>query len=168
MSLFNLLLVDDSPNILKALVRTLKPEGYLIFKAESAQKALEILEIEKVDLIITDENMPGLTGTELLRVIRERYPDIIKIMITGANDIEVAKDAINQGEIYRFFTKPWDDFELIVSVRYALQHKITERENKQLKSIIKGQEELLYELEEEHPGITERRLAQDGSIIIDG
>ncbi|MCK4632279.1 MAG: response regulator [candidate division Zixibacteria bacterium] len=168
MSPFKLLLVDDSPNILKALVRTLKPEGYLTFGAESAQKAMEILEIEKVDLIITDENMPGLTGTELLRVVRERYPDIIRFMITGANDIEVAKNAINQGEIYRFFTKPWDDFELIVSVRYALQHKITERENKQLKSIIKGQEELLCELEEEHPGITERRLAQDGSIIIDG
>ena len=165
---FKVLLVDDSPNVLKALLRTLRPEGYATFTAGSAQEALDILGTESIDLIITDENMPGLSGTDLLRVVKDRYPSIIRIMVTGASDIEVAKGAINKGEIHRFFTKPWDDFELVISVRYALRQKEVEQDNERLRSIVSKQEELLRELETEHPGISERRVAADGSIIIDG
>ncbi|MEA3297686.1 MAG: response regulator [candidate division Zixibacteria bacterium] len=164
---FKILLVDDSPNILKSLQRTFRPEGYTLLTAESAREALVILEKEDVDVIISDENMPGIPGTELLRLVKERYPDIVRIMLTGIADIEVAKKAINDGEIYRFFNKPWDDFELVLSVKYALQRKVVERENNQLTTVVKTQQETLRQLEEQHPGITEMNLAEDGSIIID-
>lgn len=164
---FKILLVDDSPNILKALLRTLRPEGYATFTAGSAREAMDVLETESIDLIVTDENMPGLSGTDLLRVMKNRYPSVIRIMVTGASDIEVAKEAINRGEIYRFFTKPWDDFELLISIRYALQQKAIEQDNARLRSLVRNQEGLLRELETEHPGITERKVAADGSIIID-
>lgn len=164
---FKILLVDDSPNVLKALQRTFRAEGYTMFTAESAQEAMAVLEKENIDVIITDENMPGLSGTELLRLVKERFPDIVRIMLTGLTDIEVAKNAINNGEIYRFFNKPWDDFELVISVRHALNQKMVERENTRLKSIIKTQEGMLKQLEEQYPGITEKRMAKNGSIIID-
>jgi DNA-binding NtrC family response regulator len=135
--------------------------------AESAQEAMAVLEKEVVDVIITDENMPGISGTELLRLVKERYPDTVRIMLTGLTDIEVAKNAINNGEIYRFFNKPWDDFELLVSVRYALKQKLVEQENARLKSIVKTQEGMFKRLEEQYPGITQKRVAEDGAIIID-
>ena len=164
---FKILLVDDSPNVLKALQRTFRAEGYTMLTAESAQEALAVLEKEVVDVIITDENMPGISGTELLRLVKERYPDTVRIMLTGLTDIEVAKNAINNGEIYRFFSKPWDDFELLISVRYALQQKTVERENTRLKSIVKTRKEMLKQLEGQPPGITRKRFAEDGAIIID-
>lgn len=164
---FKILLVDDSPNVLKALQRAFRAEGYTMLTAESAQEAMAVLEKEAVDVIISDENMPGISGTELLRLVKERYPDTVRIMLTGLTDIEVAKNAINNGEIYRFFNKPWDDFELLISVRHALQQKTVERENARLKSIVKTQEETFKQLEEQYPGITQKRVAEDGAIIID-
>ena len=133
MSNFTLLLVDDSPNILKAMKRVFSPEGYDILMAESAKEALEVMAVEEVDLVITDENMPGLSGTDLLRIIRESHPNVMRFMVTGADDIEVAKNAINSGEIYRFFTKPWDDFELLVCVKQALAHRMIMKENEKLR-----------------------------------
>lgn len=162
-----ILLVDDSEYILKALRRTFADEDYVIFTAKSASEAINILNAENIDLLITDENMPGVTGTDLLKTMRRQYPDVIRIMITGLTDIEVAKNAINNGEIYRFFNKPWNDFELLVSVRHALNQKMLEKENTQLKSVVRRQEELLHQLEEEYPGISEKNISEDGAIIID-
>lgn len=162
-----ILLVDDSSCTLKALLRIFKPEGYNIFTAESAQDAMKIIAKEDIDLIITDQNMPEVSGNELLITIRKLYPDIIRIMLTGLTDIEVAKKAINTGEIYRFFNKPWDDFELLVSVRYALKQRTLEKENEQLKSTVNKQDSLLRQLEKEYPGIMEKKVNEDGAIIID-
>jgi DNA-binding NtrC family response regulator len=167
MQQFKILLVDDSRCILKALRRVFKPEGYNIFTAESAQEAMKIIAKEDINLIITDHNMPEVSGNELLKTIRKLYPDIIRIMLTGLTDIEVVKNAINTGEIYRFFNKPWDDFELLVSVRYALKQRALEKENAHLKSTVNKQDLLLKKLEKEHPGITVKKVDQDGAIIID-
>jgi DNA-binding NtrC family response regulator len=165
---FRILLVDDSPNIRKAMVRIFRDEGYDIITAESASAALAVLSREIVDVIISDQQMPGLTGNDLLRTVRERFPDLVRIMVTGADDIEVAKDAINSGHIYRFFTKPWDDFELVLAVRDALKMRAMARENLRLKAALDQQTLLLQELEKEHPGIAERTLTKDGAIVIDG
>jgi two-component system probable response regulator PhcQ len=167
MNQFKILLVDDSPQILKSLERMLKNRGYNIFTADSAQNALEILQNNEIDMVITDESMPGLSGTDLLGVLKTAHPDIIRIMLTGANDIGVLKNAINKGEIYRFFTKPWDDFELSIAVRQGLQQRLLEKENAHLKKIASHQEKILNELEKDYPGIGEKKLAEDGSIIIE-
>lgn len=137
MNRFKILLVDDEPYALKSLQRTLRNKDYEIFMATSANDALDIMKSKKIDLIITDEHMPGLSGTDLLEMIKKHDPDIIRIMITGMNDIKTLKDAVNRGEIYRFFGKPWDDFELLTTVRQAFKQRLLESENSRLRDVIK-------------------------------
>ena len=164
---FVILLVDDSLYALKALKRTLVPEGYTIFTADSAQNALKVLGAEPIDLVITDEHMPGTSGTDLLKTVRTLYPDVIRIMLTGLTDIEVARNAINQGEIYRFFNKPWDDFELIAAVRQAAQLRTLEHHNSELRSKVEDQRNMLRKLEREFPGITDKNITEDGALVIE-
>ena len=164
---YSILFVDDSIFVLKALRRTFALEDYNIVCAESANEALTALAHNDIDIIISDENMPGISGTELLAQVRVQYPDIVRMMLTGATDIEVAKGAINEGAITRFFTKPWEDYELLIGIQQALKVRELERDNEKLRSSIRERDKLLNELEGEHPGITERRLTEDGAIIID-
>lgn len=165
---FKILLVDDSPQILKALERMLRPKGYDLFLADSGHNALDILRAHDIDLIVTDEYMPGLSGTDLLEVLKSLYPDIVRIMLTGLDDVDTLKNAVNKGEIYRFFTKPWDDFELSVAIRQGLQQRMLEKENVRLKTVACSQERMLKQLEKEYPGISERKMTPDGSFIIEG
>jgi DNA-binding NtrC family response regulator len=167
MEQFKILLVDDSHNVINALLRAFKSEGYKIFTANSGKAAIEILKNEIIDLIICDENMPEMPGLELLRLARVQYPQIIRIMLTGMFDLELAKNAINKGEVYRFFNKPWDDFELIISVRYALKQKMLESEYLKLKSVVSNQNKILQSLEQEYPGISQKVMTEDGSVIIE-
>jgi len=167
MNQYKILLVDDSPNILKALQRIFKDEGYKIFTVGSAKEALDKLSHESIDLMISDQNMPEISGIDLLKLVRIKYPKIIRMMLTGVTDFEVAKEAINKGEIYRFFNKPCDDFELLLSVKYALKHKFLEEENYLLKKALTDKEEKLKLLEAQYPGITKRELTSDGAIVIE-
>ena len=167
MSQPKVLLVDDSPNILKALQRTFKLANYSIDCAESAAEAMKILMNGDIDVIISDENMPGVSGTDLLKMSRDMYPDVIRMMLTGSDDMEIAKRAINEGAIWRFFTKPWDDFELLVAVRQAVQMKRIDAENRVLKETVMKKDELLESLKKEHPDIAVRNMTPDGAIIID-
>jgi two-component system response regulator HupR/HoxA len=167
MNQYKMLLVDDSPNILKALLRSFKDEGYKIFTAGSAKEALDQLTRESVDLIISDQNMPEISGIDLLKLVRLKYPKIIRMMLTGTTDFEVAKEAINKGEIYRFFNKPCDDFELLLSVKYALKNKCLEEENNKLKNALSEKEEKLKQLESKYPGITKRERTSDGAFVIE-
>ena len=102
----NVLLVDDDQNIIDALKRILRKEPYQIYSVNSAHEALGVVQGISVDVVVTDEQMPGMSGTDLLRMLREQHPEIVAIMLTGKPSLEVALEAINQGEIYRFFTKP--------------------------------------------------------------
>jgi DNA-binding NtrC family response regulator len=124
MQQFNILMVDDSPNILLALQRTLREENYHFVTCNSANEAIALCEQQTFDLIICDQFMPGISGIELLQFLKIKAPDMIRILLTGYNDIEVAKDAVNKCSIYKYFSKPWDDFELKLAVRYALTHRI--------------------------------------------
>ncbi len=164
---FSLLLVDDSHSILTSLTRLFKTEGYKILTAGSAAEAMEILRRESVDVCITDENMPQITGTELLKAARVHFPNMVRIMLTGQSDIHVAQNAINNGEIYRFFVKPWDDFELITAVRHALALKMLEEENSRLKEQVRRQEEIIGRPTGEHGGFSETILSTDGTYEIE-
>ncbi len=138
---YSVLLVDDSEGVLRSLQRTLRLSGgYDIYLAESARDALNLMSDVKIDMVITDHKMPEMTGTELLNTIRTLYPETIRIMLTGESDMNIAKEAINNGAIYRFFTKPWDDYELLISIRHAfLQKEIAlERESGKTQSSTQG------------------------------
>jgi two-component system, probable response regulator PhcQ len=167
MVLFSILFVDDSPNVISALVRVFKSEGYKIFTANSVTAGMEILKKENIDLLICDENMPEMPGMELLRYSRIHYPQVVRIMLTGQLDLELAKIAINQGEVYKFFNKPWDDFELIITVRYALKQKMLESNYLKLKHVVDNQTKILQSLEQEYPGISKKAMTEDGSIVIE-
>jgi len=134
-----ILLVDDEINILNAINRFLKPRGYRILMANDANRALEVLEIEDVDLIISDMRMPGMNGAQLLNKVREDWPWVVRILLTGYSDVNSAITAINEGEIYRYIAKPWDDHEMLMNIRRALERRGLEKEYLRLQSLTQQQ-----------------------------
>lgn len=162
-----ILVVDDEENVCKALRRTLKRDGYEVVTAGSPAEALETLKREKFDLILSDHLMPEMTGLELLKLVHDRHPDMMRMMLTGHADIETAIAAINQGEIYRFLSKPWDDAELKVTLFLAFERLDLERENRRLLAMLRHQNDLLRSLEDQYPGISKVERDADGAILID-
>ena len=126
----SILVVDDHKVIRDMLENMLSREYYTVHCAVSAEDALKILSQEPIDVVISDEVMPGMTGTQFLAVVRKDYPDTIRIILTGHASLESAMHAINEGEIYRFLTKPCNLFDLSVTIRQALQQKHLKNENK--------------------------------------
>jgi ActR/RegA family two-component response regulator len=116
-----LLLVDDEENILNALTRMLRRDGYRILTATSAEDAFDILGRNAVQVVISDQRMPGTSGTELLSKVKDMYPDTVRIVLSGYTDLAAVTAAINQGAIYKFLTKPWDDADLRLQVRDAFR-----------------------------------------------
>ncbi|MGL4205634.1 MAG: EAL domain-containing protein [Aeromonadaceae bacterium] len=116
-----LLLVDDEALILSALKRTLRSNSYRIITAHTAAQALNELAHHKVGVIISDSRLPDAAGIELLRQVKERYPHITRIMLSGYADMTALSAAINGGEIFRFIGKPWDDGEIQEAVQAGLQ-----------------------------------------------
>src|SRR5262249_39680657 len=106
------LFVDDEVNILKALVRLFRSEPVRVFTASSAAGARARTAPEPIQVVVSDQRMPGTTGVRLLAQVRERRPEVVRILLTGHAEIGVAVDAINHGEIFRLLTKPWNDDEL--------------------------------------------------------
>ncbi len=127
-----LLLVDDEPNILSALKRLLRRDEYRILTAGSGHEGLEILEKNRVDVIMSDQRMPIMTGVDFLRSAKKKYPDTIRIILSGYTELQYITDAINEGAIYKFLTKPWDDELIRANIREAFHYKEMEDENRQL------------------------------------
>ena len=114
------LVVDDEAGILSALKRLFRPVGYKVLTAESGAAALEILAAEHVDLIISDMRMPGMTGAQFLAQAKASYPDIVRILLTGYSEVGSTIAAINEGGIYHYLPKPWDEHDLLLTVKRAL------------------------------------------------
>ncbi|NMF88213.1 HD domain-containing phosphohydrolase [Aromatoleum petrolei] len=141
-----LLLVDDEPSILSALRRLLRPAGYTIHTAESGRAGLELLEREPVDLVISDMRMPEMDGAKFLEQVRARWPEVTRMLLTGYADMSSTIAAINRGEIYRYVAKPWDDNELALIIRDALERRRLQHENAHLLALTQQQNEALREL----------------------
>ncbi|MCW8918796.1 MAG: response regulator [Gammaproteobacteria bacterium] len=116
-----LLLVDDEENIVRSLMRLLRRDGYEILSATSGAQGLELLDSHKVGVILSDQRMPGMIGSEFLEQAKQRQPETIRIMLSGYTELESVTNAINRGAIYRFLTKPWDDELLRENVRQAFE-----------------------------------------------
>jgi DNA-binding NtrC family response regulator len=161
------LLVDDDPNVLDGLSRALRKEPYEIATAASAEAALALMDAQPVDVVVADQNMPGMNGTELLARIRASYPKTMRLMLTGAASVEVAIRAINMGEIFRFMTKPCDPDEVGAAIRQAIQQKELEVQSRRLLGTVREQRAILDKLEEENPGITHVKRAADGAVVLE-
>jgi DNA-binding NtrC family response regulator len=142
-----ILLVDDEANVRSGLARALHGPDYLILQADSTAAALALLERQPVDIIISDHLMPGMTGLEFLKIVRDRYPDTSRIMLTGQADMDTAVRAIQEGEIYRYLAKPCDQTELKVTVHLALEQLELTREHRRLLDVVSTRPELAKALE---------------------
>ena len=116
-----LLIVDDEAGILSALKRLLRRDGYHILTAESPALAFDLLAQHPVQVIVSDQRMPEMSGTEFLSRVKQLYPETVRIVLSGYTDLQSVTDAINRGAIYRFLTKPWDDEALRVQIREAFR-----------------------------------------------
>lgn len=137
------LFVDDEPHVVDGLKRALRREPYEIFCAHSGFEALELIEREPIDVVVSDEMMPGMSGSELLSKVYQNHPDIIRMILTGHASLDLAIKAINEGQIYRFFTKPCNEIDLAVTIRHALRQKdLVEENKKRTEELAEANEEL--------------------------
>jgi DNA-binding NtrC family response regulator len=148
-----ILFVDDDDKILNALRRALRHADYRLLFATRPDEALDLMQREKADIVVSDHLMPGMTGLDLLKTVRQRHPEAIRIMLTGQATSEAAITAIMQGEIYRCLSKPWDDAEMRVTFHLACERLALERENRRLVALVRGHEAALARLRAEHPSI---------------
>ncbi|HEY4072260.1 MAG TPA: HD domain-containing phosphohydrolase [Herbaspirillum sp.] len=137
------LVVDDEAGILSALKRLFRPAGYKVLTAESGAAGLEILASEHVDLIISDMRMPGMTGAQFLAQAKASYPDIVRILLTGYSEVSSTVAAINEGGIYHYLPKPWDEHDLLLTVKRALEQQQLKNEAQRLTQIVLRQNEEL-------------------------
>jgi two-component system, probable response regulator PhcQ len=161
------LLVDDEENILSALQRTLRRENYSLVVAAEPAEALDILRGGQVDVVVSDHLMPNMSGLDFLKEARALYPDVVRIMLTGHAEMAIAMEAINEGEIFRFLTKPWEDAELKVALHLAFDKLNQERTNRRLLAAVHHQRALLDKLERQHPGLRQNHRDENGALIVD-
>ena len=173
--MYSILIVDDEENIVNALKRSLRkvPE----WEVETFTSSVEALNYAKsfsFDLFVSDFRMPEMDGVEFLTKIKEIQPDAARIILSGYTDFDGLIGAINQAEIFRFISKPWNDYELILTIDQALKYKNILIENNNLEKELREQKEklnitnkILAKLEQQTPGITKVNWSTDGSIETD-
>ena len=162
----DILLVDDEVSVTAALKRALLDEEVVVNVAGSGEDALCLFESTQFKVVISDECMPGMDGAEFLSRVKERYPQTVRIMLTGHASLKTALKAVNSGEIYRFFTKPWNNLELVMAVRSAIEKYDLEEENRRLLKAIRCQAGELKALESKYPGITALEKDECGNLLI--
>jgi response regulator RpfG family c-di-GMP phosphodiesterase len=155
-----LLFVDDEANVLKSLRRLFHSEPYTTYFATSGAEGLELLQQTPVDMIISDMRMPEMNGAEFLTEVFTHWPDTIRILLTGYADMQSTIDAVNKGRIYNYCNKPWNDEELKLLVRNALEQKRLREERDSLSEIVQQQNSELKELNEQLEDKVEQRTAQ--------
>jgi len=140
-----ILLVDDEPHVLDGLKRTLHKEPYTILTAHSAEQAAQVLDAHDVDLIVSDEEMPGMSGTTFLAAVAAARPDTVRIVLTGHPSLPAALRAINEGKVYQFFTKPCNEIDLAITIRRALEQKMLTENTRDLLDVPKRHAVLIDE-----------------------
>ncbi len=145
---YKVLCVDDEPNILSALRRMLSLAGYQVFTADSGAQALDQLSKEPMNVVISDMQMPNMNGSEFLAKVQQQWPSTMRLMLTGASDVSGAIDAINQGAIYRYIAKPWNDEELLTTIKSAIAFAALANEHDRLEALTLAQKASLNEMVE--------------------
>ena len=148
---WTLLAVDDEPNILAALRRVFRATGWRILTAGHAQEALALLAAEPVDAVLSDMRMPDMNGVQLLERVSQNWPRTARLLLTGQADLDATIAAINLGQLHRYISKPWNDEELVQTLRQVAERQqleadkhalvgLTQLQNDELKALNKGLE----------------------------
>jgi two-component system, probable response regulator PhcQ len=148
-----LLLVDDDERVLNGLQRILRREPYQVLISTTPEGALDLLRIEQVDVVVSDEQMPGMTGTEFLSLLHQRFPAIITIMLSGEASMGSIIRSLNEGQIFRFLIKPCSPDHFMLNIRQALAHKRFTDRCRQLVELCRIQADILSGVETRHPGL---------------
>jgi|GEM_PF-2269963 len=169
------LVVDDEPSVLSSIRRLLVRKGLEVATTSSAQEALDMLRQEEYAVVIADQRMPVVSGTQLLGQVREVSPDTVRILLTGYPDVETAIESIYKGAVYRFLTKPWNDQELGLAVRQAVEQfeltaenrrlqKLSAEQNKELRALNRRIGERLKTSQEKFEAIVAK--GSDGVLVV--
>src|SRR5437868_4446423 len=132
-----ILVVDDELPVRLALTRVLGEAGYSVLGTDSGREALELFQQHPIDLVISDHYMPEMSGIDLLKLVRVRHPHVVRILLTGDKDPELAVRSINEAEVYRFIRKPWNNADLRTVVRLAFDVIVLEEEKRKLLEIVR-------------------------------
>ncbi|UVM06142.1 HD domain-containing phosphohydrolase [Pseudomonas laurylsulfatiphila] len=163
-----ILLVDDEESILNSLRRLLRGQPYEVLLATSGAQALEVMALQPVDLVMSDARMPNMDGATLLAHIRQGYPATTRIMLTGYADPSAIIKAINEGQIHHYISKPWNDDEMLLILRQALDHQHSERERQRLEQLTRVQNDqlkLLNSTLEKHVAARTAELQQTADML---
>ncbi|MBT0960889.1 response regulator [Denitromonas sp. IR12] len=145
-------MVDDEQNILSALRRLLRGEGYRIFTANSGAEGIEVLKTESIDVVMSDQRMPGMSGVDFLRQAKDIQPDCVRIVLSGYTELQAVTSAINDGAIYKFLCKPWDDGHLKANIAEAVERRRMVEENRRLTQELRAKNAQLQVLLAERSG----------------
>ena len=167
MSKPGVLFVDDEDNVLNALRRILRKEKYAVYFCSGVEAAKEMLAQKEIDVVVSDHLMPSMNGLSFLKQVKNLYPDIIRVLLTGHADLQMAIEAINEGEVFRFLTKPWNELDLKVNLRQIIDFIELRRENQVLHDTVQKQRALIEKMNQEHPGIFKVERDETGAIILD-
>lgn len=154
------LCVDDEINVLNALKRVFRKERFAILTASSGAEALNLLETNPVHMVISDQRMPEMSGTELMAQIKNLYPDIIRIILTGYTEVDTITESINKGHIYKFFLKPWNDQALVLETRQALEQFELTQTNKALHQKVLEQNENFRRINDNLESLVQERTRE--------
>jgi DNA-binding NtrC family response regulator len=131
-ALRTILVVDDEIGVRHAITRVLEDAGYKVVSTNNGRRALEILKEQAVDVILTDHHMPDLSGIDLLKLVRVRHPQVLRMILTGDKQPDVPVRSINEGEVYRFIQKPWNNSDLRTIMHFAFEALRLEREKQRV------------------------------------
>ncbi len=169
-----LLLLDDEENVVRALRRLLTARGYEVEYFTDPNAALARAEVTPFDLVISDYRMPQMDGVQFLTALREKQPDAGRLILSAYTDLTALLGAINEAQIYRFVSKPWNEAELLTVIEQALGHRALLLENERLadkvrqqQGVISAQELELKRLAREHPALMDVKRDASGAIILD-
>ncbi|MFH0810515.1 MAG: HD domain-containing phosphohydrolase [Pseudomonadota bacterium] len=154
------LFVDDERNVLNSIERLLRKENFSVLTAESGPQGLEILARETVSVVVSDHRIPGMTGVEFLQLAKQQSPDSLRIMLTGYAETQAAMAAINEGGVYRFITKPWNDQELLLSIRDFVRQYELVMDNRRLFALTEEQNQQLREMNQSLDAKVEERTRE--------
>jgi two-component system, probable response regulator PhcQ len=163
----SILLVDDEAHVTAALSRHFPKQVYEIVTVTSAAAAQEVLAKQSVDVIVTDERMPGESGTEFLAKVRRRYPNTIRMVLSGQASLEAAVRAINEGEVYRFFLKPCNPTDLIFTIQRALEHRRLAQKSRELLKEFQRQAAMLATGPHSSSALMHVQRDDSGAVLLD-
>jgi putative nucleotidyltransferase with HDIG domain len=156
-----ILFVDDELNTLSAFKRLFFNHNDIeVFTASSGAEGMKVLSYNNIDLVISDMKMPQLSGNEFLKYVKNKYPNVLRIMLTAYADIPATLDAINNGEVYRFLTKPWNNEDLKITILKALDYADLKKRNDEMSKIIWRKNRELTVLNENLENKVKQRTAQ--------